>query len=159
MKKITKSELLDYEAELIKIAKGAGKILAPYQKNLESLKIDMKEAQGAVSAADHASEDYIIKKLNKFNPEIPVLAEEDFYKKFQGDYKHLKEYQDNDYMWVIDPLDGTNNFVHGLEHYCISLALTYKLQPVVGVIYIPERKEIYYATKGNGSYFQKEKRK
>lgn len=159
MKKITKSELLDYEAELIKIAKGAGKILAPYQKNLESLKIDMKEAQGAVSAADHASEDYIIKKLNKFNPEIPVLAEEDFYKKFQGDYKHLKEYQDNDYMWVIDPLDGTNNFVHGLEHYCISLALTYKLQPVVGVIYIPERKEIYCATKGNGSYFQKGKDK
>ncbi|MFG1500835.1 inositol monophosphatase family protein [Halobacteriovorax sp. XZX-3] len=159
MKKITKSELIAIEGELIRIARGAGRILKPYQKDLSNLSISYKDAQGAVSAADHASEGYIIDQLYKLHSDIPVLAEEDFYHKYQGDYKHLKEYQDSDYLWVIDPLDGTNNFVHGLEHYCVCLSLTYKLQPVVGVIYIPEKGEFYCATKGNGAYLMKGKEK
>lgn len=159
MKKITKSELLEIEEQLLKIARGAGRILRPYQKDLANLTINFKEAQGAVSAADHASEAYIVKELYKIKPAIPVLAEEDFYHKYQGDYKHLKEYLDSDYLWVIDPLDGTNNFIHGLEHYCICISLTYKLQPLVGVIYIPERGEFYHASKGNGAYLTKAKTK
>ncbi len=155
MKKITKNELIAIEEKLISVARGAGKVLKPYQNNLKNLVINYKEAQGAVSAADHASEEYIIKKLKAINPEIPVLAEEDFYQKYQGDYKHLKEYLGSDYLWVIDPLDGTNNFVHGLEHYCVCLSLTYKLKPLVGVIYIPERGEFFCATKGNGAYLLK----
>ena len=108
----------------------------------ESFKINTKSTlTDLVTEIDLLSEDMLKAKIEKRFPEHNILAEE-------------SDYADNDskYTWVIDPLDGTNNYANAYPIYCISIALKYEDEVVMGVIYIPELDEIYSAIKGKGAY-------
>lgn len=97
--------------------------------------------QGFVTQADLESERFLIQELSKVLPEASFFAEESGRSKGE-----------NDYCWVIDPLDGTTNFAHGLPYFCISIALTYHNKPIFGVIYQPLLNELFYAQEGQGAY-------
>lgn len=108
----------------------------------ESFKVNTKSTKtDLVTEVDLFSEDMIRAKIEKNYPEHNIVGEE-------SDDKDNK----SDYTWVIDPLDGTNNYASAYPIYCVSIALKYKSEIVLGVIYIPELDEIYSAIKGKGAY-------
>lgn len=108
----------------------------------ESFKIDTKSTlTDLVTEIDLLSEDMIRAKIEKYYPEHNILGEE-------SDYSD----KNSKYTWVIDPLDGTNNYASSYPIYCVSIALKYESEVVMGVIYIPELDEIYSAIKGKGAY-------
>ncbi len=100
-----------------------------------------KETGELVTEADLASERYLIEQLTKLLPGAAVIGEELGYT--DGS---------NDYCWVIDPLDGTTNFIHQLPYFCISVALTYKGEPIFGAVYQPLTKEYFYTLRGQGAF-------
>ena len=127
------------------IIKQAGDIvLSYYNKPLERHE---KEGHGFVTQADLASEQFLIKKLGELIPEASFFAEE----------SGISNSGTSAYCWVIDPLDGTTNFAHRVPYFCISVALTYKNSPILGVVYQPMLKEFFYAIKGQGAYLNGQK--
>ncbi|EQC52391.1 inositol monophosphatase family protein [Bacteriovorax sp. DB6_IX] len=150
MEKITKKELERIEADLISLSKKASRKILTYKNKVQELVIQSKQAQGIVSEADLASEEIITKYLNKHYPDIPVLAEESFFKEFKGKKDGYAKFKNIEKLWVIDPLDGTNNFVHGLDYFAVCISLVIKGKPVVGVVHCPMRKETFSASLGNG---------
>lgn len=149
---MTSKEVESLLPSVFKIAVKAGKHLASCQNNLKKSDISSKKSQGIVSKADIESENMIVKDLFKLAPEIPVLAEESFYKKYKEDKSSYELFKENPYMWVIDPLDGTNNFVHGLEYFAVCISLVKKGKPILGVVHAPTKKETFLAVKGAGSF-------
>ena len=121
------------------IIKTAGEILLSYFRTGVAFEHKLGNL-GLVTEADIASERYLIAALAQMVPGAAFLAEESG---VQGA---------SDYCWVIDPLDGTTNFAHGLPYFCISVALTHKGMPVVGVIYQPMTGELFYAQQGKGAF-------
>ena len=122
-------------------AKEAGKFL---KQNLgKVLDIQQKAGQekNLVTEIDKRSEEIIIGIIKKHFPRHDILAEE------SGTTKNQK----SDYKWVIDPLDGTTNFTHGFPVFCISIALEYKGEIILGVIYDPNFDELFTAEKGKGA--------
>ena len=108
----------------------------------ESFKVNTKSTKtDLVTEVDLFSEDMIKAKIEKNYPEHNILGEE------SGNTN-----KESDYTWVIDPLDGTNNYASAYPIYCVSIALKYKSEIVLGVIYVPELDEIYSAIKGKGAY-------
>lgn len=103
--------------------------------------VETKSKNDFVSYVDQEAERLIVKTLKEIMPEAGFVTEE-------GTAHETGE----DYLWIIDPLDGTTNFIHASTPYAISIALTYKHEPVVGVIYEITRKEIFYAWKGSKAY-------
>lgn len=95
-----------------------------------------------VTAADKACEKFISEKVRAFYPDHSFLGEEG------ADYHGT-----SDYSWVVDPLDGTNNFSQGLPIFCTSIGVAYKGAPIAGVVYLPYLKELFTATRGGGAYF------
>lgn len=124
---------------MIKASKQAGKILLRHfgKKNNAKLKLN----KTLVSKADLEANNAIIKIIKKNFPEHDILSEEMPYKKKKSDYK-----------WVIDPLDGTHNFLHGIPVFGTSIALEYKNEAVLGVLYFPVQKITAIAEKGKGAY-------
>lgn len=125
--------------DIEQIVRGAGTTLLSYFNTPLTRK--EKEAGGFVTEADLASEQYLIDRLQHIIPGAAFWAEE------SG-----KDGNDNDYCWVIDPLDGTTNFAHGLPYFCISVALTYRGVPQCGAIYQPLLNEFFYAQDGHGAF-------
>ena len=103
--------------------------------------VETKSKNDFVSYVDQESERRIVKVLKEIMPEAGFVTEEG-----------TAVEQGEDYLWIIDPLDGTTNFIHASTPYAISIALTYKQEPVVGVIYEITRNEIFYAWKGSKAY-------
>ena len=99
-----------------------------------------------VTEIDEKSESIILGKINSLYPDHAILSEE------TG--RHDK---DSDYLWVVDPLDGTNNYAQGIPIFVISIALQYNGENVLGLIYAPYLDEMFYATKGGGAYFNEKK--
>lgn len=126
--------------DLIYIAKTSGDIIRSYfGKNFTiEFKSDVKDL---VTQADKESEKTIIDFINKKYPSHGILAEE----------SGLQS-NDADYLWVIDPLDGTSNFAHGLPIFSVSIGLQYKKEIVMGVIYDIMRDKLYFAEKGSGAF-------
>ncbi|MBW1971608.1 MAG: inositol monophosphatase [Deltaproteobacteria bacterium] len=123
----------------INAAKGAGII---QKKSLgKRLKIEHKGEIDLITDIDKKSEKYIIKMIKSNFPEHGLLTEESY-----------KDSLEADYLWVIDPLDGTTNYAHGYHCFSISIALIIKGEIVVGVVYDPIRKELFSAIKGKGAY-------
>ena len=124
-----------------------GKGLARDFGEVENLQVSQKGPGDFVSSADHRAEKVIIRELQKVRPDWGFLVEE------SGEI----EGKDKEYRWIVDPLDGTNNFLHGLPHFCTSIALE-KKQPngkgeiVAGVIFAPILQELYWAEKGEGAF-------
>jgi myo-inositol-1(or 4)-monophosphatase len=123
--------------------KGAEILLKHYNKKL---KVEYKGEIDSVTQADKGSQRAIIKVIKDVFPEHGVLAEEDGVNELNRDY-----------CWIIDPLDGTVNFVHGLPMFAVSIGLKYKNEIMVGVIYSPIINEIFIAEKGKGAWFNGKK--
>src|SRR5512134_2339346 len=125
----------------VKAARKAGTIITRAAFDVDKLTIRAKRQHDFVSEVDHAAEDAIISVLKDAYPDHGFLAEESGYKDKQADY-----------LWVIDPLDGTTNFLHGFPQYCVSIGLMHKGRPTQAVVYDPNRNELFTASKGAGAY-------
>jgi myo-inositol-1(or 4)-monophosphatase len=124
---------------IIKLAKEAGKILKTgYYK---SKTISSKGAQGIVTDTDLKAENKLITMIKKRYPLHNILCEE------SGKHKETE----SDYLWIIDPLDGTTNFAHNYIAFCTSIALFYKNKPLYGVVFNPITNELFFAEKGKGA--------
>ncbi len=122
-------------------AREAGKIQMTYFRN-DTLVIESKSTQiDLVTEADKKSEAYILNKIKTHYPEHSILSEETG----ATDKK-------SDYEWVVDPLDGTTNFAQGIPVFAVSIALKYKGESVVGVVYNPVMDDMFTAVKGEGAY-------
>lgn len=140
--------------ECIDLAFEVGKKLIRYQKKLESLTITCKDRQGVASTADIEAEKMIIKRLSSLYPNSSILAEESAFEEWggkSGAYKHFKEVE---WTWVIDPLDGTHNFLAGLDYFAICISLVHYGKPVLGVVYRPVTGDLFFAIKDKKTSFK-----
>ncbi|CAN5183120.1 3'(2'),5'-bisphosphate nucleotidase CysQ [soil metagenome] len=127
------------------IARKAGEqILKYYHSDVE---VDRKSDNSPLTMADMASHNEIVKGLKEHYPEIPVLSEESEIPEYSV-RKHWEEY------FLIDPLDGTKEFIKKNGEFTVNIALMKNDEPVLGVVYIPAEETLYYATKENGSFKQ-----
>ena len=124
----------------VKAARRAGSIITRASEDIGSLTINDKSYNDFVTEVDLASETEIIRVLKASYPDHAFLGEE----------TGLSHQADN--IWIIDPLDGTTNFLHGFPQYCISIALEEKGEITQAVIYDPNRNDLFTATKGQGAY-------
>ncbi|MFW5887808.1 MAG: inositol monophosphatase family protein, partial [Bacteriovoracia bacterium] len=147
----SKKELINFLKFTEKISLQSGKLLLKYRKNLLSLKVFDKKAQGLVSEADLASEKKIIAAIKKSYPNHQILAEEESYNKDRAGKESHKHYEST-LTWIIDPLDGTNNFLSGMDYFGISMALTLNGKPLVAVVYRPATDECFSAYFGGGCF-------
>ena len=128
-------------ADCIRWAKEAGRIQLELFRS-DRLDIEAKfNDSDVVTNADKASEKAIISEIRRAYPEHSVLSEE------AGCDKRM-----NDWLWVIDPLDGTTNYSSGLPNFCVSIGVQHKGQTVVGVVYAPYLGEIFTAVRGKGAF-------
>jgi myo-inositol-1(or 4)-monophosphatase len=127
----------------VKAARRAGNIINRGARDLDLLTITAKGPKDFVSEIDHAAEAAIVETLLSAYPDHAVLAEE-------GTNKGANP--NADYQWIIDPLDGTTNFLHGFPQYCVSIALAHKNVVQQGVIYDPVRNDLFTATRGRGAF-------
>jgi myo-inositol-1(or 4)-monophosphatase len=127
----------------IKAARSAGAIINRASLDLELLKINTKSPNDFVTEVDHAAEEAVIDTLLAAYPGHGILAEE------SGRSRGAK---DSEYVWIIDPLDGTTNFIHGFPVYSVSIALAVRGQVQQAVVYDPTRNDLFYASKGRGAF-------
>jgi myo-inositol-1(or 4)-monophosphatase len=143
---ISHSDLKRYLDFAKETAVKAGGILQ--RKARVSNKISFKGRVNLVTEADLASEYFIIRAIEKKYPEHSILAEEESAKNNNSEFK-----------WIIDPLDGTTNFAHGFPFYCVSIALEYKGNIIVGIVYDPLHDELFYAIRQGGSFLNGKRNK
>ena len=128
---------------MIKACEKASKILIRDFGELENLQVSKKGPKDFVTNSDKKTEKVLINELTKNKKKYSILSEE------IGFIKN----DDNDYVWVIDPIDGTTNFLHGIPHFCISIGLKFKDEIISGIIFDPIKNEIFYAEKNQGAFF------
>ena len=128
---------------MIKASEKASKGLIRDFGELEQLQVSIKGPSDFVTNADTKAEKIIIDELTKSRKNYSILSEE----------SGSKENKDIDNVWIIDPIDGTINFLHGVPHFAISIALKSNNEIVSGLIYDPIKDEMFYAEKNNGAYF------
>jgi myo-inositol-1(or 4)-monophosphatase len=127
----------------VKAARRAGGVINRGARDLDLLTVTTKGPKDFVSEVDRAAEAAIVETLHATYPDHAILAEE-------GTAKGANEAAE--YVWIIDPLDGTTNFLHGFPQYCVSVALQHKGQITQGVIYDPVRNDLFTATRGRGAF-------
>ncbi|MCK8825680.1 inositol monophosphatase family protein [Fuchsiella alkaliacetigena] len=135
--------MLDYQQLLIKVKKWVREVGDLQLASLGNQQlIDTKSTQAdLVTEVDKKSEEILINKIRKYYPEHSILAEE-------GGGSQ----EGSDYCWIIDPLDGTNNYAHGFPIFCISIALEQRGETVLGVVYVPTLEQLYWARRGEGAF-------
>jgi len=124
----------------VKAARAAGDIIVRNMDRLDRLKITTKQNNDFVSNVDYQSEQAIIDILKQAYPDHGILAEESGIQDEKADFQ-----------WIIDPLDGTTNYLHGFPQFAVSIALKHKKRLEVGVIYDPLSQELFCASRGNGA--------
>lgn len=127
---------------MIKAARAAGRSLVKDFREVENLQVSMKGAGDFVSRADLAAEKIIRDELTEARPNYGWVGEE----------SAAVEGKDPTRRWIVDPLDGTTNFLHGLPHWAVSIALEYKGEIVAGVVFDPAKDEMFVAEKGQGAF-------
>jgi len=132
---------------MIKAAEKASKILIRDFGELEKLQVSLKGPNDFVTNSDKKVEKIIIEELTKSRKKFSILSEE------IGEVKN----SDKDSYWIIDPIDGTTNFLHGIPHFAISIALKIKEEIVSGLIFDPIKNEMFYAEKNCGAYFNNQR--
>jgi len=126
----------------IEAARAAGKVIFRNMSRIHSLSIQTKEKNDFVSEVDLQAEHEIINVIHRVYPQHSILAEES---------GSRNSGSNDEYQWIIDPLDGTINFLHGFPHYSVSIALKHKERLEVAVIYDPFKDELFCAGRGNGA--------
>lgn len=132
----------------VKAARRAGDIIVQASRNLDLLNISKKSHSDFVSEVDRAAEDAIIKILRESFPDHAILAEESG---ASGDARNAE------FQWIIDPLDGTTNFLHGFPQYSVSIALKHRDILSKAVVYNPNNNELFTASKGGGAYLNNQR--
>ena len=127
----------------VRAARSAGAIINRAALDLDVLKVASKGTNDFVTEVDQAAEEAIISTLLEAYPGHAILAEE------SGRQRGSKH---SDYLWIIDPLDGTTNFIHGFPVYAVSIALAFRGKVEQAVVYDPTRNDLFYASKGKGAY-------
>jgi myo-inositol-1(or 4)-monophosphatase len=127
--------------QTIYIAKEAGAFIRKERENFNLEKVEQKGLNDLVSYVDKESEKLIILKLSNILPEADFIAEEG-----------TKGTSGKEYTWIIDPLDGTTNFIHGIPAFAVSIGLKYREEIVLGVVYEINLDECFYAIKGGGAF-------
>jgi myo-inositol-1(or 4)-monophosphatase len=125
----------------VKAARRAGQIINRASLDLDLLKVSKKQHNDFVTEVDKAAEAAIIETLSTAYPDHAILAEE------SGENA-----RESDFQWIIDPLDGTTNFIHGFQYYCVSIGLAHKGIVTQAVIFDPTRNDLYTASRGSGAY-------
>lgn len=128
---------------MVKAARAGGGVLLRNMHKLDALNVVEKARHDYASEVDGLAEEAIVKELRRAYPEYAVLGEEGGAKPGRGGQSR--------YTWVIDPLDGTSNYLRGLPHWCVSIALVEGGEPLHGVIFDPLRNELFTATRGAGA--------
>ena len=127
-------------------ARISGDIILKNLGRLSTSDIQSKQTFDFVTKVDRWSEAVIMKTIREKFPHHLFLSEETLQQKGNGDYR-----------WIIDPLDGTTNFIHGFPVFSVSVALEYKKEIILGVVFDPLRDELFHATKGSGTYLNNTK--
>jgi myo-inositol-1(or 4)-monophosphatase len=128
----------------VKAARRAGGIINRATHDIDRIKVSAKRDKDFVTEIDRAAEEAIIRVLREAFPEHSILAEE------SGSTAGSKG--DSEYQWIIDPLDGTTNFIHGFPQFCVSIAQAHKGVLTHAVVYDPTRNELFTASKGAGAF-------
>jgi myo-inositol-1(or 4)-monophosphatase len=126
----------------IKAARRAGQIINRASLDIGQIQVNVKQQNDYVTEVDKAAEAIIIDTLLETYPKHSILAEE----------TGRSGQEDSEFQWIIDPLDGTTNFIHGFPQYAVSIAMTHKGVLTHAVVYDPSRNELFTATKGTGAY-------
>jgi myo-inositol-1(or 4)-monophosphatase len=127
----------------VKAARKAGSIITRASSEIDRLTVRRKQHNDFVSEVDHAAEEAVIRTLREAYPSHAFLAEEG---------GATSPAAGSEYLWIIDPLDGTTNFLHGFPQYCVSIALKHKGVLQQAVVYDPNRNELFTATRGAGAF-------
>lgn len=128
---------------MVKAVRAAGRSLVKDFREVENLQVSTKGAGDFVSRADIAAQDIIKTALMEARPNYGWLAEEE---------KGEIEGKDPTRRWIVDPLDGTTNFLHGMPHWAVSIALEHKGEIIAAVVYDPAKDEMFFAEKGQGAW-------
>ena len=132
---------------MIRAAEKASKVLIRDFGEVEKLQVSIKGPSDFVSNADKKAEKIIINELSKSKKRYSLLTEESG-KIVRSDSKNV---------WIIDPIDGTTNFLHGIPHFAISIALKSNNEIISGLVFDPIKNEMFYAEKNNGAYFNNQR--
>jgi len=127
----------------VRAARAAGAIINRAALDLDLLKVRTKGANDFVTEVDQAAEEAVISTLLEAYPDHGILAEES---------GRTRGNAHSDYVWIIDPLDGTTNFIHGFPVYAVSIALSFRGKIEQAVVYDPSRNDLFYASKGRGAF-------
>lgn len=135
----------------VRAARQAGRLINRASVDVETVQVTRKDRNDFVTEIDRASEGAIIETLLAAYPNHAILAEESGFipGKSAREDTPLKEVE---HLWIIDPLDGTTNFIHGLPHYCVSIALMERGQITQGLVFDPNSNELFTATRGRGAF-------
>ena len=132
---------------MIKASEKASKILIRDFGEIEKLQVSKKSPTDFVTNSDLKVEKIIIEELEKARPNFSFISEE----------KGIKKNKDTNNTWIIDPIDGTINFLHGIPHFAISIALKSDNEIISGLIYDPIKDEMFYAEKNNGAFLNNQR--
>ena len=131
---------------MVKACRKASKILIRDFGEIEKLQVSLKGPGDYVTASDKKVEKILIEELQKARPNYSILSEE------IGEINN-----DESFRWIIDPIDGTSNFLHGVPHFAISIGLEHDKEIICGIVYDPIKDEMFVAEKGNGSYMNNQR--
>ncbi len=129
----------------IAAAEKAGEIMRRQVQHIDSIPVTRKARHDYVTEIDHACEAEIVREISRFYPDHAILAEES------------GASGDSEYLWIIDPLDGTSNYLHGIPHFAVSISQQFQGRTEHAVVYDPMRDEIFTATRGSGAYLNKQR--
>ena len=132
---------------MIKASEKASKILIRDFGEIEKLQVSKKGPKDFVTNSDYKAEKIIIEELKKSRPNYSIISEEN----------GIENNKDPKNTWIIDPIDGTINFLHGIPHFAISIALKSNNEIVSGLIFDPIKNEMFYAEKDNGAFFNNQR--
>jgi myo-inositol-1(or 4)-monophosphatase len=127
---------------MVKAARAAGNVLLRHMYKLDALNVVEKDRMDFASEVDGLAEKEIIKEFRRSTPDYAILGEEG---------GSVKSKVGSRFTWVIDPLDGTSNYLRGIPHFCVSIALVENGEPVHGVIFDPLRNELFTSSRGSGT--------
>jgi len=131
---------------MVKACRKASKILIRDFGEIEKLQVSVKGPGDFVTVSDKKVEKILIEELQKARPNYSILSEE------IGEINN-----DESFRWIIDPIDGTANFLHGVPHFAISIGLEHNKEIICGIVYDPIKDEMFVAEKGNGSYLNNQR--
>ncbi len=131
---------------MIKACRKASRVLIRDFGEIEKLQVSIKGPGDYVTASDKKVEKILIEELQKARPNYSILSEE---------IGHISN--DESFKWIIDPIDGTSNFLHGIPHFAISVGLEHNKEIICGIVYDPIKDEMFIAEKGKGSFMNNQR--